>query len=76
MGSSLNSGPVLGPKYGANPFPKDPKRDPILENYPYAKIWEGRAFRLRRRADYTGQSPNDADLRRVFLFVCVFIFSV
>ena len=36
VGSSLNSGDVLGP--GPNilrrPYKKDPKRDPYLENYP------------------------------------------
>ena len=38
MGSSVNRGPVLGPKHTTAPVLKknnDPKRDPNFQNYPY-----------------------------------------
>ena len=38
MGSSLNKGPLLGPQHSTAPLVKGtPKRDPLLENYPYVK---------------------------------------
>ena len=35
MGSSLNDGPLIGPKHSTLPLEKrTPKRDPNLENHP------------------------------------------